>query len=155
MTFPEDWSAFIESFNLNKVEYLIVGAVALAYHGFPRYTGDLDILVRSSPENAQRIEAALTGFGFDALDLKAADFVDSYRVIQLGLPPNRVDLLTSIDGVSFDEAWAGRVEADLGEIRANFIGLDTLIKNKQSTGRAQDQADLENLGSGKEPGTSW
>jgi len=87
MPLPEDWRAFIESLNSNGVEYLVVGAVALAHHGVPRYTGDLGVLVRNSTENADRLEAALAGFGFAGLGLKAADFVDSYRVIQLGVPP--------------------------------------------------------------------
>jgi len=143
---PKDWIAFIESLNSSGVDYLIVGAVALAYHGSPRYTGDLDILVRDSPENARRLEAALQGLGFGALGLKAADFVDSYQVVQLGLPPNRVDLLTSISGVSFDEAWAGRIEGELGTVRAHFIGRQELIQNKKSTGRLQDRADVEALG---------
>ena len=146
MPLPEDWRAFIESLNSNGVEYLVVGAVALAHHGVPRYTGDLDILVRNSTENAERLEAALAGFGFAGLGLKAADFVDSYRVIQLGIPPNRIDLLTSLTGVTFDAAWAGRVEALVGETRVNFIGREALILNKRRTGRAQDKADLEALG---------
>ena len=146
MPLPEDWRAFIESLNSNGVEYLVVGAVALAHHGVPRYTGDLDILVRNSTENAERLEAALAGFGFAGLGLKAAAFVDSYRVIQLGIPPNRIDLLTSLTGVTFDAAWAGRVEALVGETRVNFIGREALILNKRRTGRAQDKADLEALG---------
>ncbi|HUI42129.1 MAG TPA: hypothetical protein VL523_09180 [Terriglobia bacterium] len=148
MQIPEDWRAFIESLNSSEVEYLIVGAVALAYHGFPRYTGDLDILVHNTAENAQRLEGVLASFGFGSLGLKAADFVDSYRVIQLGMAPNRIDLLTSITGVTFDEAWTGRVEGELGGLRANFIGRAELIQNKRSTGRTQDRADLESLGAG-------
>ena len=84
MPLPEDWRAFIESLNSNGVEYLVVGAVALAHHGFPRYTGDLDVFVRNSPDNSIKLESALADFGFASLGLKAADFVDSYRVIQLG-----------------------------------------------------------------------
>ena len=145
MRLPEDWRGFIESLNLSGVEYLIVGAVALAHHGFPRYTGALDIFVRNTPENAQRLEAALARFGFGSVGLKAADFVNSYQVIQLGVAPNRVDLLTSLTGVTFEDAWAGRVEGDLGGIRANFIGRQTLIENKQATGRPQDHADLDAL----------
>ena len=95
MPFPEDWRQFIESLNSSGVEYLVVGAVALAYHGFPRYTGDLDVLIRNSPDNAKRLEAALAEFGMAGLGLKATDFVDSYRVVQLGVAPNRIDLLTS------------------------------------------------------------
>jgi hypothetical protein len=146
MPLPEDWRAFIESLNSSRVEYLVVGAVALAYHGFPRYTGDLDILVHNTLENAQRLEAVLASFGFGSLGLKAADFVGCYQVIQLGMPPNRIDLLTSITGVSFDEAWAGRVEGEFAGIRVSFIGRKELIQNKKSTGRSQDYADLEVLG---------
>ena len=150
MPLPEDWRAFIESLNSNGVEYVIVGAVALAYHGFPRYTGDLDVLVRNSPGNTRRLESALAGFGFASLGLKAADFADSYRVIQLGVPPNRIDLLTSITGVPFDEAWGDRVDADLEGTRVSFISRQALIRNKRLTGRAQDKADLEVLGAGEE-----
>jgi hypothetical protein len=151
MPLPEDWRAFIESLNSHGVEYVVVGAVALAHHGFPRYTGDLDVLVRNSPDNAQRLESALAAFGFTDLGLKAADFVVSYRVIQLGFPPSRIDLLTSLTGVTFDEAWAGRVEAVLGDTRVNFIGKEALILNKRMTGRAKDKADLETLGASEEP----
>lgn len=150
MPLPKDWRAFIESLNSAGVEYLIVGAVALAHHGFPRYTGEIDILVRSSPENAQRLESVLKGFGFGALGLKAADFVDSYQVIQLGLPPNRIDLLTSITGVSFDEAWPGRIEVALEGTPVNFIGRQALIQNKRAARRPQDLADLAALGEGPE-----
>ena len=146
MSLPRDWRAFIESLNSRGVEYLIVGAVALAHHGFPRYTGALDILVRNSPENAQRLESVLQGFGFGDLGLKAADFIDSYQVIQLGLPPNRIDLLTSITGVSFEDAWAERIEAGLEGMRVNFIGRRALIQNKKATRRPQDLADLAALG---------
>ena len=150
MPLPADWRAFIESLNSSGVEYLVVGAVALAHHGFPRYTGDLDVLVRNSPDNAKRVESALAKFGFAALGLKAADFVDSYHVIQLGVPPNRIDLLTSLTGVTFDEAWGGRVEAAVEKTRVNFIGREALILNKRLTGRAQDIADLEALGASEE-----
>ena len=150
MPFPEDWRAFIESLNSNEVEYLIVGAVAVVHHGFPRYTGDLSVLVRNSTDNAQRLEPTLAEFGFAALGLKAADFEDSYRVIQLGVPPNRIDLLTSLTGVSFDEAWASRVEAVVEKTSVNFIGRDALILNKRMTGRAQDKADLQALGVSEE-----
>lgn len=146
MSLPKDWHAFIASLNSNGVEYLVVGAVALAHHGLPRYTGDLGVLVRNTPENAQRLERLLRDFGFGGLGLKQADFVNSYQVIQLGLPPNRIDLLTSMTGVSFDEAWAGKVEAELGGVKVNILGRQALIRNKKATRRAQDLADLEALG---------
>jgi hypothetical protein len=151
MPLPEDWRAFIESLNSNGVEYVVVGAVALAHHGVPRYTGDLDVLVRNSPDNAQRLEAALAAFGLAALGLKAADFADAYRVIQLGVAPNRIDVLTSLTGLTFDQAWASRVEVAVAGTRVNFIGREALILNKRLTGRAQDKADLEALGASQEP----
>jgi hypothetical protein len=146
MPLPEDWRAFIESLNSNGVEYLVVGAVALAHHGQPRYTGDLDILIRNSPENAQRVESALAAFGFTGLGLKAADFLDAYRVVQMGIPPARIDVLTSLTGVSFDQAWEGRVQIRLENTLVNMIGREALILNKKATGRAKDKADLEALG---------
>ena len=146
MAIPRDWREFIESLNSNGVDYLVVGAVALAYHGFPRYTGDLDVLVRNSPDNAKRLESALTEFGMAGLGLKAADFVESYRVVQLGVAPNRIDLLTSLTGLTFDEAWPGHIETVMDGARINLIGRDALIRNKRRTGRAQDMADLEALG---------
>lgn len=146
MPFPEDWRQFIESLNSSGVEYLVVGAVALAYHGFPRYTGDLDVLIRNSPNNAKRLEAALAEFGLAALGLKASDFVGSYRVVQLGVAPNRIDLLTSLTGLTFDEAWVHRIETVMDGTRVNLIGRDALIRNKRLTGRTQDKADLEALG---------
>jgi hypothetical protein len=150
MPLPEDWRAFIEPLNSHGVEYLIVGAVALAHHGFPRYTGDLHVLIRNSAENARRLEPALTAFGLAALGLKAADFAEAYRVIQLGVPPNRIDLLTSITGVSFEEAWRDRIRAVVDGVSVNFISKQALVRNKRLTGRAQDRADLEALGAGEE-----
>jgi hypothetical protein len=146
MALPKEWRQFIESLNSNGVEYLVVGAVALAYHGFPRFTGDLDVLVRNSIDNGKRLESALAEFGLAGLGLKAADFGDTYRVVQLGVAPNRIDLLTSLTGVTFDEAWAGRVECEMDDTRFKLIGRESLIRNKRITGRAQDKADLEALG---------
>ena len=146
MPLPTDWRAFITSLNSSGVEYLIVGAVALAHHGFPRYTGDLDILIHNTRENAQRLEVAVRDFGISELGLKESDFVESYRVIQLGVAPNRIDLLTSLTGVSFEEAWAERAEAELEGMPVYFIGREALIQNKKATRRPQDLADLEALG---------
>ncbi len=146
MLLPEGWRAFIELLNSNGVEYVIVGAVALAHHGIPRYTGDLDILVRNSPENARRLESVLAAFGFTSLGLKAADFLDPDRVIQLGVPPNRIDILTSITGIPFEQAWSERIQVEVEGTPANFIGRQALVRNKRLTGRTQDKADLEALG---------
>ena len=146
MPLQKDLKEFIESLNSHHVEYLIVSAFALAFHGVPRSTGDIDILVRRSQENAARVEAVLIAFSFASLGLTADDFVNEDQVIQLGHPPNRVDLLTSTTGVEFDEAWAERVAANLHGVPVHFISRQCLIRNKKATGRTQDLADLEALG---------
>ena len=146
MRLQKDLREFIGLLNSHGAEYLIVGGYALAFHGVPRYTGDIDLFVRASPENAARVERALTAFGFSSLGLSANDFVRPSGVIQIGLPPNRIDLLTSITGVDFDEAWAGRAPGELDGIPVCFIGRADFVKNKRATGRAQDRADLERLG---------
>jgi hypothetical protein len=146
MPLQKDLREFIESLNSQSVDYLIVGAFALAFHGVPRYTGDIDILVRTSAENAARVEAVMRAFSFASLGLSAADFMHPDHVIQLGHPPNRIDLLTSITGVTFEEAWNTRVDGNLHGIPVRFIGREALIRNKRATGRARDKADLEALG---------
>lgn len=146
MPLEKDLRDFIASLNSQNVEYLIVGGFALAYHGVPRFTADLDFLVRPSSENAERLERAISGFGFASLGLTQADFTRPNRVIQLGLPPNRIDLLTSLTGVGFDDAWAGKIAADLDGLPVWFIGRNALIRNKRATGRVRDLADLEALG---------
>src|ERR1700737_4781118 len=108
MPLQKDLREFIESLNSRRVEYLIVGAHALAFHGVPRYTGDIDILIHNSPQNAARLQEVIVAFSFASLGLSAEDFLAPDRVIQLGVPPNRIDLLTSITGLEFAEAWAGR-----------------------------------------------
>jgi Nucleotidyltransferase of unknown function (DUF6036) len=148
MPLPEDWRAFIESLNSHGVEYVVVGAVALAHHGCPRFTGDMDVFVRASAENARRLGKALNELGFGSLGLEAADFENSYRVIQLGVAPNRIDILTSLTGLSFDEAWSDRVEANVEKTPVWFMGRESLILNKRRTGRPQDLADLAALGAG-------
>jgi hypothetical protein len=129
----------------NKVEFIVVGGHAVAYHGYPRFTGDIDLFVRPSAANGQRILTALASFGFGALDVTVADFSVPGKVVQLGRPPNRIDLLTSITGVDFDEAWSGHVEGDLDGLQVAFLGRAELIKNKKAIGRAKDLADIEEL----------
>ena len=148
MRLQKDLREFIESLNAHGVEYVVVGAYALAFHGVPRYTGDIDILVRPSPDNATRLENVLRSFGFAALGLAAADFLQPDQVVQLGRPPNRIDLLTSLTGIGFDDVWENRVAGSLGGVPVHFIGLDAFARNKRATGRAQDKADLEALGLG-------
>ncbi len=128
-----------------SVEYLIVGGYAVAFHGHPRFTGDIAFLVRATPDNAQRLLHVLHEFGFGSVSFSVEDLTTEGRVVQLGRPPNRIDLLTSISRVTFDEAWAGRVSGSLGEHRVDFLGWDALIQNKTVTGRDKDRADVAKL----------
>ena len=141
-----DFSELLVLFNAHHVEYLIVGGYALAFHGVPRFTGDLDIFVNSEAANAQRILTALAAFGFASVGLTPSDFERPDQVVQLGVPPVRIDLITSITGVSWDEAWAGRVTGRYGDIPVFYIGRAQFVANKRATGRAKDVADLEVLG---------
>ena len=143
MRLSSDLREFVELLNSAGVEYLVVGAHSLAFHAKPRYTGDLDILVRSTPDNATRLVAALHQFGF--ADLSTSDFLVPEQVIQLGRAPHRIDLLTSISGVSTDEAFATSIPAQLDGIPVSIIGREALIRNKRAVGRPQDLADLELL----------
>jgi hypothetical protein len=131
--------------NSHGVEYLVVGAWALAFHGRPRFTGDLDLFVRATPENGARLELVLDTFSFRTLGLAGTDFTEPQRVIQLGVAPNRIDLLTSLTGVDFEEAWKSRVSTQIDGVPAEFIGREALIRNKRALGRLQDLADLETL----------
>jgi hypothetical protein len=140
-----DLREFIGLLNSLKVEYLVVGGHAVAFHGHPRFTGDIDFFIRATPENADRVLLALDAFGFGALGITAADLTEPSRVLQLGRPPNRIDILTSISGVEFDSAWASRAPADLDGHAVNFIGIDALLKNKQASGRPKDLADAAKL----------
>src|SRR5512139_2427835 len=146
MEVQQDFRDLLALFNAHRVEYIIVGAHALAYHGAPRYTGDMDILVRPHPENAKRIIEALDEFGFGSLGLVAGDFTVPDRVIQLGVAPVRIDIVTSITGVSWEEAAAGRVQGSYGDVVVHFLGRQEFILNKRALGRKKDQADLEALG---------
>jgi hypothetical protein len=125
---------------------MIVGAYALAFHGAPRYTGDLDLMVKSDLENAQKIMKVLQKFGFGSLDLSVEDFTTKERVVQLGVPPVRVDLITSITGVDWDQAVSHRVPGTFGGVSTFFIGKDDFILNKKACGRYKDLADIEVLG---------
>lgn len=143
-----DFKELLALFNAHHVDYLIVGGYALAFHGAPRFTGDLDIFVRPDAGNARRIVAALAAFGFASAGLAPSDFDHPDQVVQLGVPPVRIDLVTSISGVSWDSAWAGRIEGCYGEVPAPYIGREQLVANKRATGRTKDLADLEGLGEG-------
>lgn len=140
-----DFREFVESLNANGVEYLVVGGYAMAMHGRPRHTGDLDVWIDHRAENASRLILALREFGFGDVGLSVDDFTTPDQVVQLGYPPFRIDLLTSIDGVDFRQAWARRERLEHDGLPINFIGLDDLKANKRASGRPRDMDDLENL----------
>ena len=141
----QDFKEFIRSLNDNTVRYLVVGGYAVALHGYPRYTKNMDVWVEMATENASRVIEALNQFGFGSLDLKAADFMIPDQIIQLGYPPRRIDLLTTLPGVEFSECYASRITTDMDGVSVNFIDLENLRKNKKATGHHQDLADLEAL----------
>jgi hypothetical protein len=144
----EDFRDLLRAFSAANVRFLVVGAHALGVHGVARATGDLDVWIESTPNNAKRVMAALTAFGAPTNELGIAegDFVRADVVAQLGLPPYRIDILTSISGVEFDEAWADRAEAEVEGTTVPVIGRAAFIRNKQATGRTKDRADIESLG---------
>jgi hypothetical protein len=145
MTVAKDFEEFFASCNKHEVEYLIVGGYAFALHAHPRYTGDLDIFVQASKENARRIIRALEEFGFTSPSLAWQDLTAPGRVIQIGYPPLRIDLLTAIDGIEFKEAWPKRVESTYGQQKVHVISKEDLVTNKRASGRKQDLLDLEDL----------
>lgn len=141
----QDFKEFIASLNEHGVEYLVVGGYAVGLHGYPRYTGDLDVWVRASDENATRLLAALDHFGFSGAGIVREDFTSADRVIQLGRPPFRIDLMTSIDGVHFDDCYRNRVAIEYEGVQTMFIGLADLKTNKRASGRPKDRIDLDEL----------
>jgi hypothetical protein len=145
MALSKDWREFLELLNSRGVDYVIVGAQSLAFHGRPRYTGDLDILVRPTLENARTVVDLLNRFGFAQSGFRAADLIEPEQIVQLGRAPSRIDLLTSISGVTIDEAFASKVTAVLDGIPVSILGKDALIRNKRAVGRPQDLADIETL----------
>ena len=145
MKVPKDWSDFAESLNSAEVEYLIVGAVALFAYGIPRFTGDIDFFVRPSVDNASRLKKALEIYLPGATNLDPEDFCKGEKMITLGIPPLRVDILNSITGVTFEEAWAQKVSANLGTVPIWIISFGHLKQNKQATNRPKDMADIEVL----------
>ncbi len=146
MEVQPDFRDLLELLNEHKVEYLIVGGYALAFHGAPRFTGDIDVFVRRAPENAKRILNALTAFGFQFSNLNIEDFQTPDKVVQLGVPPVRVDLITSLSGVTWDEAQAHKEPGVFGDVPVAYIGRSEFVANKRASGRQKDLADLEALG---------
>ncbi len=143
--FSQDFKEFIELLIKNKAEYLIVGGYAVGIHGHPRYTGDLDIWLNPTQQNAELILKSVNEFGFSSFKLSLEDFTKPGNVIQLGYPPLRIDLLTEIDGVTFNECFENRKEVTIGNLQVSFIGYQDLLKNKKESGRPRDIDDIDNL----------
>lgn len=143
-----DFQDVLAEFLKAGVKFLVVGAHALAVHGVPRATGDLDLWIESEPENADLAWDALVAFGapVETMKVTRADLRRPDTVVQIGLPPSRIDVLTSITGVEFQDAWEARVTRTVGGLEVPFIDRATLIRNKRATGRLRDLADLEALG---------
>lgn len=151
----EDFRDFLEALLAEGVRFLVVGAHALAVHGVPRATGDLDVWVDRGAANTERLWQALETFGapVEVLELSRDDFLTPNRVVQLGLPPRRIDILTDLTGVDFETAWNDRRTVEIEGLGVPFIGRSTLVENKRATGRVRDRADLESLGElGDPPG---
>lgn len=144
----DDFLDLLTSLVAEGARFMVVGAHAMAVHGVPRATGDLDVWIDAGGDNPGRVLAAVVRFGapVDALGLSTRDFAQADRVVQIGLPPRRIDLLTSLSGLRFEQAWPRRVTQRIGAIDVPFLGREDLIRNKRTTGRTKDLADLEALG---------
>ena len=140
-----DFEELLQLFNKHRVHYCLVGAYAVAFHVRPRYTKDMDILVRPTLENGRKIVRALREFGFGELRLTPEDFVQPGRFVQLGYEPVRIDLITSIQGFTFEQIWKHRARGYYGSVRTCFIGREELLRNKELSARLQDKADVELL----------
>ncbi len=145
MPLHPDWKEFLQLLNAHGVEYLIVGAHARALHGIPRYTGDIDIFLRISEANAAKVETVLLEFGFASTEIKAEDFLMPEQVVQLGVAPYRIDLMTSLTGLDFDDAWSDRATGELDGVPVVFLSLRAFRANKLAAGRPKDLADLADL----------
>ena len=146
MTLAEDFEDFIKLLNQHKVEYMVVGGYALAFHGKPRHTGDLDIWIDVSEHNAQLLLKVVEDFGLKSLNFKKEDFLTEGLISQIGYPPLRINLLNTIDGVEFKEALLNMQKNELeNNFTVNYIGLDDLVKNKKASGRKQDITDVKTL----------
>ena len=146
MEIHKDFKELLELLNSHKVEYLIVGGYALAFHGAPRFTGDIDLFVKPEDANAKRILSVLDEFGFGSLNFSESDFTSPDNVVQLGVPPVRVDIMTSLTGVSWEKAEAGKIRGSYGNTGVFFVSKKDLIANKKALGRTKDLADIEALG---------
>lgn len=145
MKVEKDFEDFVKLLNKNKVKYLIVGSYATAYHSEPRNTGDIDFFIQNTIINSRKIIKTIKDFGFEGLELKISDFQKPDTIIQLGYPPNRIDIITSITGVKFNNAYKTKIKSSFGKEETYFISLNNLLKNKKETGRKKDLADIEVL----------
>ena len=145
MNLQKDLREFVELLSAHDVHFVIVGAFAVAFHGHARYTADIDLFIEKSSENAERILRALREFGLGDLGLTEEDFARKDQVVQLGVAPNRIDILTFLTGVSFDQVWSSREWGDIGGLRVPFISREMLKQNKLATSHPQDLADLQYL----------
>jgi hypothetical protein len=145
MVLSPDFSDFIRSLDANGVRYLVVGGYAVAFHGHPRYTKDIDVWIDRTEENADRLMQALASFGFGAVGLRRDDFLVEDQVVQLGQPPQRIDLITTLPGVEFGDCYPRRVEVSIEDLNVCFIDIESLRIANRASGRHQDLADLENL----------
>lgn len=145
-----DFDEFFGSLIAHGVEFLVVGAYALAYHGAPRYTGDIDVFLKPTTENATRLLDALAAFGFPPTNLRPEQIIEPTRIIQMGVEPVQIHVMSAISGVTWDDAWRGRQTAPCGSRSLPFIGRAEFIRNKRATGRLKDLADIEAL-EGRQP----
>ena len=145
MVLNADFREFIKSLNENEVKYLVVGGYAVAHYGYPRYTKDLDFWVWAEKGNSERIIQSIKDFGFESLQLVPQDFLNPDNIIQLGYPPNRIDLITYLSGVDFNSCFDKRQMVNIDGLNVNFISIEDLLENKKKTGRHQDLADIEKL----------
>ena len=142
---PNDFKDFLRLLDAERVEYLLIGGYAVAYHGYPRATEDIDIWVASKPENARRIVKSLRSFGFDVPELSEDLFLKPDSIVRMGVPPLRIELSTTIAGVQFDECYKNRITETIDGIKVSLINLPDLKRNKKATGRFRDLDDLERL----------
>lgn len=145
MRVEEDFADFLRLFNKHKVKYCIIGAFAVGFHGYPRFTKDIDILVEPNKDNAEKIIKAIREFGMISKDLTEEDFSQKNKVIQLGYEPVRIDVLTSIEGLEFKDVWKNKEKGMYGRVKVFFMGWHELKKSKEIAQRSQDQIDLEKL----------
>jgi hypothetical protein len=145
MKLPNDFKEFLKLLNANKVEYLLIGGYAVGYYGYPRATADMDIWIAMNPTNADKVVAVLKKFGFNDPDLSPQVFLKEKQIIRMGVPPLRIELVTTISGVNFDACFAQRVVAELDGVKTYLISLPHLKANKKASGRHQDIADIEHL----------